>query len=650
MFKSLRNKLKKAVSSFSKEVKEEVEDAESEETIEFTDEDTEEDSDSESQEKEKDSKRDSKEESKEDSSDSEGESEKKGFFKKIFRRKKVEPEKEDEKEKPDSDEKKPEKEEATPKRKKESEVEESAAQKKKESIAEKEPAKKGKESGKEEKDKEKKKTKKKDKTDELSEKAERKIDEWSEEIEKSKEQDNRSDESIKKADVYLKKGKEHEKTYDEEKDENLKKSSEEATKEILDEIDQGITDREKEKTNEDTEKNIGREDIGRERIGKEEIGREEIEKEEKKGSDDGEKEGFFKKIFKKKKKVEPEEITEDQKEIQSESEKTDSSIKKESKKDGSDKDEKSNLKSETEAEKKETPEKKSMFGKIADKITKKTLSEDKFENIFYELEIALLENNVALEVVDKIKSDLLNSIVGKPLPRGRINEMILDALKKSIENVLDIQKIDLLEEIEKAEKPYVISFIGVNGSGKTTSLAKMAHYLKKKGLDVVVAAADTFRAAAIQQLEEHTTNLDVKLIKHDYGADPAAVCYDAIEHAKSKGKDVVLIDTAGRLHSNKNLMGELKKVEKVSNPDLTLFVGESVTGNDCVEQALQFGEAVKIDGLILTKVDVDDKGGAALSVSYVTKKPIMFIGLGQDYDDLKVFDKHLILQNLGLEG
>ncbi len=172
--------------------------------------------------------------------------------------------------------------------------------------------------------------------------------------------------------------------------------------------------------------------------------------------------------------------------------------------------------------------------------------------------------------------------------------------------------------------------------------------MKKNDFTIVIAACDTFRAAAIQQVEEHANNLKIKLIKHDYGADAAAVAYDAIEHAKAKGLDVVLIDTAGRSHANENLMQELSKLVRVANPDLKVFVGDSLTGNDAVDQAMTYDEKIGIDGIILTKMDVDEKGGAALSISYVTKKPIIFMGTGQTYDDFEIFDKEKIIENLGI--
>ena len=205
-----------------------------------------------------------------------------------------------------------------------------------------------------------------------------------------------------------------------------------------------------------------------------------------------------------------------------------------------------------------------------------------------------------------------------------------------------------MEKIRKEEKPFVIAFFGVNGSGKTTTIAKIADLLNKNKISCVLAASDTFRAASIEQLQIHADRLRIKLIKHDYGSDPAAVAFDAVKHAKAKNIDVVLIDTAGRLHSNVNLMDELKKVVKVAKPDLNIFVGESIAGNDCVEQAKTFNEAVGIDGIILAKADIDKKGGAAISVSYVTKKPIIYLGMGQEYFDLKEFEPNLIVEGLGL--
>jgi len=294
-------------------------------------------------------------------------------------------------------------------------------------------------------------------------------------------------------------------------------------------------------------------------------------------------------------------------------------------------------------------EKKGFFSKITEAVTTTKISKDKFEDLFSHLELILLENNVAVQVVDKIKNDLEKDIVDKPIRRLQVEQTIQQSLKSSIEGLFSIPSINLITSINgKKEKPFVIAFFGINGSGKTTSIAKLAYLLSKQNISCILAAADTFRAASIEQLQHHADAIGVKLIKHSYGADPAAVAFDAVKHAQAKGIDVVLIDTAGRLHSNTNLMQEMQKISRVAKPDLKLFIGESITGNDCVEQAVSFDEAVSIDGLILTKADVDEKGGAAISISYVTKKPILYWGMGQTYDDLKEFDKVALIESLGL--
>jgi len=297
-------------------------------------------------------------------------------------------------------------------------------------------------------------------------------------------------------------------------------------------------------------------------------------------------------------------------------------------------------------------EPKGFFSKITETFTKIQITEEKFEELFWELEVVLLENNVALEVIDKIKRDLKKELMTGKVSRKAVDELIISTLKQSITELFDVEKIDLVERIkdkrEKSNQPYIITIIGVNGSGKTTSIAKLTYKLQKEGLQVVLAASDTFRAAAIQQLEEHANNLNVKMVKHDYYSDPAAVGFDAIKYAEAKGADVVIIDTAGRLHSNTNLMRELEKVIRVCRPDIKIFVGESITGNDCVEQAKEFDKAVGIDAIILAKADVDDKGGAAISVSYILQRPILYLGTGQNYEDLKEFDSKVILDSLEL--
>src|SRR3989344_1316024 len=297
----------------------------------------------------------------------------------------------------------------------------------------------------------------------------------------------------------------------------------------------------------------------------------------------------------------------------------------------------------------EHAEKKTIFGKLKQALTTKQISEDKFEELFWDLELVLLENNVSVEVIERIKSDLKTELVDKPLPRD-VPKKIEETLRQSLKDILSVESIDVVAKIKSFKssgKPFVIAFFGVNGTGKTTSIAKLTHYLQQQKLSVVLAACDTFRAAAIQQLEEHANKLGVKIIKHEYGSDAAAVAFDAIKYAEKNKVDVVLIDTAGRLHSNTNLMLELEKIIRVTKPNLKIFVGESITGNDCIEQARKFDDLVEMDGAILTKADVDEKGGAPLSISYTLKKPILVLGVGQGYSDLEKFNADVILKRLG---
>ena len=301
-------------------------------------------------------------------------------------------------------------------------------------------------------------------------------------------------------------------------------------------------------------------------------------------------------------------------------------------------------KTQSELVKEEKTEKKSMFARAKEFITTRTLSEEQFTELFGPLERVLLESNVAFDVVDKIKEDLKQKLVNRPLPRN-LEQVVQQSLKDSLATIVTDSK-DILQYVSK--KHFVIAFFGINGSGKTTTIAKSAHLMKDAGKSCVIAAGDTFRAAAIQQLEEHGQKLGIRVIKHNYGADAAAVGFDAIKFAEKNNIDVVLIDTAGRLHSDSNLMDELKKIVRVTKPDLKIFVGESITGNDCIEQAEKFNSQIGIDAIILTKADIDDKGGTALSISFVTQKPILYVGTGQNYDDLTLFNRDLVLKNLGL--
>ena len=277
--------------------------------------------------------------------------------------------------------------------------------------------------------------------------------------------------------------------------------------------------------------------------------------------------------------------------------------------------------------------------------------EGKLEDVLADLEIALLEADVAHPVVQEILKDMKDELVGKRLTRDvSFEEGVEIALRHAIEKVLAAERIDFLAFVEKTPKPVVVMFVGVNGTGKTTAIAKVANLLQKNGYGVVIAAADTFRAGAIEQIEVHANRLGAKLIKHAAGADPAAVAFDAIEHAKARRKDVVLIDTAGRMQTNTNLMDQMKKIRRVANPNMVVFVGDALAGNDAVEQARTFYEAVGFDAAILCKIDADAKGGAALSIAHSVGKPILFIGTGQTYDDLQPFDPHWMVERIFGEG
>lgn len=292
----------------------------------------------------------------------------------------------------------------------------------------------------------------------------------------------------------------------------------------------------------------------------------------------------------------------------------------------------------TELEKK--PEKKSFFRKITEKVVKKVtekkMSAEDVDPMLIDLKGSLIEADVAVEVAEKIANDLRSALVDREIKRGKEKEMIVDAFRKSLLDVLDVPKIGF-ESMLKNKRPSLIVFWGFNGAGKTTSLAKMAKWLMKKGHTCVFAAGDTFRAGAEEQIGIHAEKVGTKLIKHQYGADPAAVIFDAVEHAKAKDLDFVLADTAGRAHTNANLMDQMKKIVRVNKPDLKILVIDSLTGNDAVLQARMYGE-IGVDAVIFTKVDVNEKGGAILSVTHELKKPILFLGMGQDYSHLEEFD------------
>ena len=280
----------------------------------------------------------------------------------------------------------------------------------------------------------------------------------------------------------------------------------------------------------------------------------------------------------------------------------------------------------------------------------KELKEKDIDEVLFELEVALLESDVATEVIDALKDDLKKQLIGATVNKDKIAEVVKQDLRKSISNMFDVAgTVDILSNIQKKKdkgEPYIISFMGINGTGKTTTIAKIANLLKENKYSVVIAAADTFRAGAIEQIGEHGKRLNIKVISQNYGSDPAAVARDAVLYSKSHKIDCILIDTAGRMQTSKNLMDQISKINKVVNPDLKLFVGDSLAGNDTVSQAREFHNYTKFDGAILTKSDADTRGGAAISIVKVTSSPILYLGIGQEYKDLKSFDKDVFLETL----
>jgi len=291
-------------------------------------------------------------------------------------------------------------------------------------------------------------------------------------------------------------------------------------------------------------------------------------------------------------------------------------------------------------------EKEGILAKVKKALIEKKISEDDVKEVLWELQMGLVESDVALEAAEKITGDIKTALVGQSVKRTTdIEKIVRDSMRKSITEIMSVDSLDLMEKA-KSKKPFVIIFLGFNGSGKTTTIARIGYMMKQKGFNCVFAAADTWRAAAIEQIEEHGQRLGIPVIKQKYGADPAAVIFDAVKHATAKGMDVVLADTAGRSHANLNLMDEMKKIIRVNKPDLKILVLDALTGNDIYEQCRLFNGTVGVDGLILTKADVYDKGGAALSAAWTIKKPLLFLGIGQEYGDLQPFDAEKIVESL----
>ncbi|MBN2153595.1 MAG: signal recognition particle-docking protein FtsY [Candidatus Lokiarchaeota archaeon] len=294
---------------------------------------------------------------------------------------------------------------------------------------------------------------------------------------------------------------------------------------------------------------------------------------------------------------------------------------------------------------------KSGFQAFVKSVKTKELNEKNVKESLEELKLALVKNDVAYSVAQKISDDVKEKILGTRIDRGsKIEAFLKDAITSTVREILQVSKpFNLLDKVKgKSEQdaPLVLVFLGVNGTGKTTTIAKVANYFKKNGVTCVIGAADTFRAGALEQLEKHANNVGVRVIKHEYKSDPSSVVFDTISHAQARHIKVVLIDTAGRQVIDKNLMREMSKIVNVADPDYVIYVGDAMAGNDVVSQVETFSQVVRVDASILTKVDADIGGGAALSVAYLTKRPIVFVGIGQGYDDLQPFDADWFLKKI----
>ncbi len=296
---------------------------------------------------------------------------------------------------------------------------------------------------------------------------------------------------------------------------------------------------------------------------------------------------------------------------------------------------------------------KSLTKKVSEAISTKELTEEEFDEIFDEFSIQLLEGDVAYDAVEELREILKRKLVGLKLPRFKGGEKVVEErIREALRELLakGRPEKDLITLIKEGPRPYKVVFMGVNGVGKTTTIAKVAYLLRKNGLFPVIVASDTFRAGAQEQLALHARRLRIPFIKGKYGGDPAAVAVDGVRYAEANRLDAVLIDTAGRMHTDRNLMEEIRKIVRVIKPHMKVLVLDALTGNDAISQAKWFDDAVGVDAVILTKLDADAKGGSALSILLTIKKPILYVGVGQGYDDLLPYDPDEILNRLLGEG
>jgi len=291
------------------------------------------------------------------------------------------------------------------------------------------------------------------------------------------------------------------------------------------------------------------------------------------------------------------------------------------------------------------------FSNFYDRVTKTDLQGKDLDKVLDEFQLSLVESDVAVSVADYVAIELKEKLKDVQFarftdPRARVKAILGDVLLSVLDKAGRLDIFELVEKKRNAGEPAIIVFVGINGTGKTTSIAKLAHILQKKGMTCILAASDTYRSGSIEQLEEHARRIGVRMIKHQYGADPAAVAFDAVNYARAHGINAVLIDTAGRMQTNQNLLEEMRKIVRVTKPDLTILVVDALTGNDAVEQGKVFSQAVKIDAIILAKLDADVKGGNAISLSYIMGRPVTLVGTGQGYDDLEPFQPQAIVKNL----
>ncbi len=294
---------------------------------------------------------------------------------------------------------------------------------------------------------------------------------------------------------------------------------------------------------------------------------------------------------------------------------------------------------------------KTAVGLVIDKISRSEFSDATLEPLLWDFKISLVENDVALSVADQLCDEVKGRLLGETVGRferkkDRVNEALRDGLYSVLQAAVNVDLLEAAALKRQERTPLIVVFVGVNGTGKTTTIAKVANLLLKSGYSVVLAGGDTYRAGSIEQLEGHAKRLGVRVIKHPYRSDAAAVAFDAINYARSHGINAVLVDTAGRMQTNRNLIDEMKKIVKVAKPHLTVLVVDALAGNDSVEQARIFDDAVGINGVILTKLDADVKGGAAISIAFTIKKPILYLGTGQLYDDLTSFNPRVVVESI----